>query len=95
MGYYSFTALAKHPVGIPDPMIMLDTGFNVFTAFTNDLEGLLGVLKDEGVEVQQINCLDKHEPVTLQQSVLLPGEETVLGLPAGTLHFEETAEEDT
>lgn len=61
MAFYSFIAIAQQPVGIPDPMILLDTGVNTFTAHTDDLDGLLKQLADEGVKVTQVNRLDQHE----------------------------------
>lgn len=73
MSYYSFVAIAQRPVGIPDPMILLDSGVNTFTAQTDDLEGLLDILKNEGVTVTQVNKLDDHEEGTAQD-LLLPGE---------------------
>lgn len=73
MGYYSFVALAKHPVTIPDPLIMLGRGVNTFTAMTRDLKGLLAVLRNEGVDVRQVNRLDGLDPVP-PETLLLPGE---------------------
>lgn len=80
MGYYSFTALAKNPVAIEDPLILLDSGVNVFTAVVDDLEGLLARLKSEGVTVQQVNKLDGLEPVP-PDSLLLPGEDPSALIP--------------
>lgn len=73
MAFYSFTAIAQQPVGIPDPMILLDKGLNVFTAHTDDLDGLLKQLEDEGVTVTQVNRLDQHEE-NQPGDLLLPGE---------------------
>lgn len=75
MGYYSIVAVARQPVGIPDPLVMLDKGVNVFTAQTDDLEGLLDTLKSEGVTVQKVNRLDGHAPVDPKATLLVPGEE--------------------
>lgn len=74
MGYYSIVGIAKQPVAIPDPMIMLDTGLNVFTAQTDDLDGLLVTLKNEGVLVQKVHQLDGHTPVEASETMLLPHE---------------------
>jgi len=73
MAYYSFVAFAKHPVTIPDPLVMLGEGINTFTAMTEDLEWLLGALRAEGVEIKQVNQLDGLKPVPVD-SLLLPGE---------------------
>lgn len=73
MGYYSFVAFAKHPVSIPDPLILLGEGLNTFTAVTDDLEGLKSLLEDEGVTIREVNQLDELDPVP-PESILLPGE---------------------
>ena len=78
MAYYSFVAIARQPVGIPNPLILLDTGVNTFTAETNDLDGLLAQLEAEGVNVTQVNKLDDFEEVTLQDLPLLPAEASLL-----------------
>lgn len=72
MGYYSFIAVARQPVAIPDPMVMLDTGRNVFTAQTDDLEAFLKQLVEEGVVVQQVHRLDTFEAVNSEVSLGLP-----------------------
>lgn len=77
MGYYSIVAVARQPVAIPDPMVMLDKGVNVFTAQTDDLDAFLKTLKNEGVTVQKVNQLDGLEPVP-SNSVLLPEERALL-----------------
>lgn len=73
MAYYSFVAFAKHPVTIPDPLVMLGEGINTFTAMTEDLEWLVKALRAEGVEIKQVNQLDGLKPVPID-SLLLPGE---------------------
>ena len=73
MGYYSIVAIASHPVGIARPGVLLDTGVNVFTAQTDDLQGFLKTLKDEGVTVQRVHQLDGLGPVP-KESMLLPHE---------------------
>jgi len=74
MGYYSFVALARHPVALPDPLVMLGEGVNVFTALVDDLPDFLSTLAGEDVEVKQVNALDGLDPVPVE-SLLLPGEE--------------------
>ena len=82
VSFYSITAFAPTPIGIEVPLILLDKGFNVFTAATDDMEGLLKRLADEGVEVKQVNCLDAHEPINPTDSLLLPGETEPPMLPS-------------
>lgn len=86
MGYYSIQAISPGIVGVAEPLIALDRGFNVFTAQTDDLDGLLAHLKAEGVEIRQVNRLDEHEPVAPEDSILLPGEtpEGLLPSPSET-----------
>jgi hypothetical protein len=73
MAYYSFVAFAQHPVAIPDPLIMLGRGINTFTAMTEDLDGLLALLRDEDVDIKQVNQLDGLRPVP-PETLLLRGE---------------------
>jgi hypothetical protein len=80
MGYYSFTAIAQNPVAIESPLVMLDRGFNAFNAVVEDLDAFLQRLKDEGVEVKQVNQLDGLKPVPVE-SLLLPGEDTSVLTP--------------
>lgn len=72
MAYYSFVVIARQPVGIPKPMVMLDAGVNVFTVVVDDLDTFLSRLKDEGVTVQQMNRLDVSEPGS-PQDLLVEG----------------------
>lgn len=77
VAYYSFVGIAREPVCIDDPLILLDTGFNVFTAHTNDLDGLVKRLTEEGVTVKQTFCLSDHEP-SRPEDLLLPGQSSPL-----------------
>ena len=83
MGYYSIVAVARQPVAIPDPLVLLDTGLNVFTAQTDDLEGMLDALKNEGVTVKKVNRLDGLPSVEPKATLLLPGESEELLLGQG------------
>jgi len=74
MAYYSFVASVKTVTGIPGPMILLDTGVNVFTAQTDDLEGLLSLLREHEVKVIEINKLDDFDAVLASDLPVLPGE---------------------
>lgn len=73
MGYYSFILIAKNPVAIENPLVLLDRGVNVITSVVDDLEAFLARLKTEGVKVEKVNRLDGLEPVPMD-SMLLPGE---------------------
>lgn len=90
MGYYSFIAIAPHPVGVKDPLIMLDKGVNTFTAVTDDVDGLVAHLESEGINVTQINQLDGLEPVPPEASLLLPGESPAALPPVLRSSVEET-----
>lgn len=75
MGFYSIVAVAKQPVAVPEPLILLDRGRNVFTVHTEDLEGLREKLKTEGVEIVQANRLDDHQPLDPSETLMLSDEE--------------------
>jgi hypothetical protein len=80
VAYYSFVAFAKHPVGLVNPLVLIDAGVNTFTAEIDDLDGFLEILRDEGVEVRKTNRLDELESVP-EDSMLLPGEDDIPSLP--------------
>lgn len=73
MKQYSIEAIASKPVALPDPLVLLDTGFNVFTVMTDDLEGIKAMLENEGVTFKSINCIEQDVPVRLEDE-LLPDE---------------------
>lgn len=77
-GFFSFTVIAKKPVGIPSPMVFLDTGLNVFAAQIDDLELFKILLGEEGVEIKGINCLDEFE-TPKPGDIFLPDELVKLG----------------
>ena len=79
MAFYSFVVTAQQPVGILKPMLMLDSGVNVFTAVVDDLDLLLAQFKEEGVTVQQMNRLDVHEPNASSDVLLGEGDPLLLG----------------
>ena len=74
MGYYSFVAIARQPVTIADPLILLGEGINAFTAHTEDVDELVKLLENEGVEVREFHRLDELEAVPVAEGLLLPGE---------------------
>lgn len=63
MGFYSFIVVAPGEVPLPDYLVYLDTGRNVFNATVNDLDAFKQCLSDEGVQILQVNRLDEFEPV--------------------------------
>lgn len=75
MGFYSFAAFSRHTVTIADPLILIGEGANTFTALTDDVDGLVKLLESEGVEIQEVNKLDDHEPVPPAEGLLLPGDD--------------------
>lgn len=83
MAHYSFKVSAGHPVGIPKPFVMLDTGNNVFNAEVDDLNNFLALLHNDGVTVHQVSRLDDFEENS-PSDLLLPGEDSV-ALPVGSL----------
>ena len=81
MKQFSIQAMADCPVAIPEPLIMLDQGFNVFQIRTDDIEGILDLLRGESVSVIAINELGQDEAPTLEDE-LLPGETSEsIGVP--------------
>jgi hypothetical protein len=63
MGFYSFIVRSPGEVPLPDYMIYLDHGQNVFNALVEDLDGFKKLLASEGVSVLQVNRLDEYEQV--------------------------------
>lgn len=75
MPYYSFVVDSPEPTGVPKPMVMLDTGLNVFSAQVDNIDDFIQHLRDKGVEVKQCTRLDGEalgDPTP--QDMLLPGE---------------------
>lgn len=77
MAYYSFVVVAKHPVGIPSPLVLLDTGRNVFSAEVSDIEAFKETLADANVSLKELHRLDAHEPGSFTD-LLLEGETDLL-----------------
>jgi len=76
VAYYSFVVVAPQPIGITKPMLLMDTGVNVFNVVVDDLDDLLQKFKEEGVVVQKMNRLDEFEP-SAPTDLLLEGEASV------------------
>jgi hypothetical protein len=67
MGHYSFIVIAADEVPIPDYMMYLEPGRNVFNVvLRTDLETFTNFLTDHGVQIVQTNRLDVFEPVTAE-----------------------------
>ena len=64
MGFYSFVVLAPVEVPLPDYLLYLEPGRNVFNVLLKtDLETFTNFLVEQGVQIIQTNRLDAHEPV--------------------------------
>lgn len=70
MAYYSFELHADHPVAIPDPFLLLETGLNVVSAVVSDMAALRKTFLEEGVTIKKVFVLDDldSENVQLQLS---------------------------
>lgn len=80
MAYFSFAVIAKYPVGIPQPLVMLDTGYNVFNAELSDpdeIEAFKALLENEDVTIREMHRLDSHEAGS-PDDLLLDGESDLL-----------------
>lgn len=75
MAYYSFVVIAQQPVGIPNPIILLDRGLNTFNAEISDIDAFKKDLENENVVIKEVYRLDTHEP-GLPTDLLLEGEKT-------------------
>lgn len=80
MRQYTLAVFARRAVSIPDPLIMLGPGPNVFSVFTDDIEAVKALLVEEGATINEVNAFEA-EPVS-QLDLLLPGED-----PADVLAF--------
>lgn len=75
MAYYSFVVIAPQPLVVEHPVVLLDTGLNVFSAVVDDIDSFVEWLRDNGVDVKQFSRLDGDalgDPTP--QDMLLPGE---------------------
>jgi hypothetical protein len=80
---YSLVATAPAPIILTKPPITLEAGRNVFTALTDDIEGLVATLVSLGAAVLQVNALT--QPRTTPSDMVLDGESPVdvLGVDYG------------
>lgn len=63
MGFYSFIVMAPDEIPIPEHVIYLDAGRNVFNVMLEDIDAFKQRLTDAGVEILQVNRLDEYEQV--------------------------------
>lgn len=61
MGFYSFIVNSPDEVPLPEYLIYLDPGRNVFNTTVNDLDAFTKRLAEAGVEILQCNRLDEFE----------------------------------
>jgi len=92
MKQYSIEAMASKPVAIPEPLAMLDEGFNAFTVMTDEIEEFVDLLRAEGVTVQKVHFIGQEEVVSIEDE-LLPGETLGLDGRVKMAPFVETEED--
>jgi len=63
MGYYSFKVLSVAEVDLPEHMVTIGQGVDVFSARIDDVESFRQDLALEGVRVLEMHILDDLEPV--------------------------------
>jgi hypothetical protein len=63
MGFYSFIVVAPGEVSLPEYLIYLDHGRNVFNATVDDIDEFRRRLSDQGVKILQENRLDQYDPL--------------------------------
>lgn len=70
MSFYSISCVTDDDLAIETPIILLGKGYNVFTATTDDLDGLLKQLTAKGARNLKVKTLTDHTPVTLTDELL-------------------------
>jgi hypothetical protein len=63
MGFYSFVVISPEELPLPEYLVHLDTGRNVFNAAVNDIDTFRKRLADAKVRIVQENRLDDHKPI--------------------------------
>jgi len=58
--FYSFVVQCKEEIVIPEYLVTLDQGVNVFNVVVKDLDGFLRQLQEAGVMVQQVHRLEEE-----------------------------------
>jgi sugar phosphate isomerase/epimerase len=72
MSYYSVKVKSPREVLVLEYVLSIGEGIDVFTRIINDLDEFRGVLKSHGVEILEINQLDKFEAVPVE-AIEVPG----------------------
>lgn len=74
MAHYSMVVISRCPVSFVDPLVLLDTGRNVFTAQVRDIVAFRQALKDEGCVLVCEYPLDASldEQKVAAQNLLVP-----------------------
>lgn len=57
MKYYSIVVFSQESLQYQDPEIFVETGVNVFTVLTGDIQSLVSMLEEDGIRVNEVNCL--------------------------------------
>lgn len=63
MRYYSIVAVATGEAELPEHKVILGSGMNVFTLYTEDIDAVVSQLVTQGVSVQSVHALDVFESV--------------------------------
>ena len=63
MRYFSIVAFAKGEAELPEHRVTLDSGVNVFSIYTDDVDAVIAQLVEQGVQVQSVHALDAFESV--------------------------------
>lgn len=63
MGYYSFKVRSRTEVDLPEHMVTIGEGVDVFSARIDDVEAFQESLSLEGVQVLERHRLDDHEAI--------------------------------
>jgi hypothetical protein len=72
MAYYSVKVKSPCEVLIPEYVLGIGEGIDVFTRIISDIDEFRSVLKSHRVEILEINQLDKFEAVPVE-SIEVPG----------------------
>jgi len=63
MGHYSVQAFCRDLIIDEAEEIVLDSGTNVFSVITDDIEGLTARLEEKGATIKSVDQLDELEAV--------------------------------
>ena len=74
--YYSFVVRSERDIPLPEYLIIIGSGLDMFNAVVEDLPAFRDRLAKEGVRVLEVHQLDGLEPVP--PGHFLPGDDTPL-----------------